>query len=251
MASNKNIYVLPTDKLSRIYESGLFSSLSVSKEYLQWKLAKNIYITNDEEIKEKDYYLDKFGIIYKRRPVKNNRLMPCDGNWVKKIILTTNQDLINDGVQTIDDKFLEWFVKNPSCEWVEVIDYPMVEKYNSKGEYIHRNYWTYKIIIPKEKLKIQCKDCHNSLINCTCIEDTIDMKQETLEEAAEKYALSKDSSSIFIKVHKKDFIEGAKWQSERMYSEKEVIAFGEFIFKHSLLTHTRGVNSLFGEFKKK
>jgi hypothetical protein len=47
------------------------------------------------------------------------------------------------------------------------------------------------------------------------------------------------------------FEEGAKWQQERMYSEEEVIAFGEFIFKHSLLTHTRGVKSLFEQFKNK
>lgn len=37
----------------------------------------------------------------------------------------------------------------------------------------------------------------------------------------------------------------------KMYSEEEIIAFGEFIFKHSLLTHTRGIKSLFEQFKKK
>jgi len=46
------------------------------------------------------------------------------------------------------------------------------------------------------------------------------MKQETLEEAAENYAkqfdYAEDSSPQL------DFIEGAKWQAERMYSEEEV-----------------------------
>ena len=42
-----------------------------------------------------------------------------------------------------------------------------------------------------------------------------------------------------------------KHKQERSYSEEEVIAFGEFIFKHSLLTHTRGVKSLFEQFKNK
>ena len=28
--------------------------------------------------------------------------------------------MIQNGVQAIDDKFLEWFVKNPSCEEVEI-----------------------------------------------------------------------------------------------------------------------------------
>ena len=47
------------------------------------------------------------------------------------------------------------------------------------------------------------------------------------------------------------FCEVIKEQNNNKYSEEEVIAFGEFIFKHSLLTHTRGVKSLFEQFKKK
>jgi hypothetical protein len=56
------------------------------------------------------------------------------------------------------------------------------------------------------------------------------MKTE-LEEAAERYAEGKSSSSVFQEAHKKDFTEGAKWQQERMYSEKEV----EEIFKQAQL----------------
>jgi hypothetical protein len=41
-------------------------------------------------------------------------------NKPRKIILTTDGDLIKDGVQSIDDEFLEWFVKNPSCEEAKV-----------------------------------------------------------------------------------------------------------------------------------
>jgi hypothetical protein len=44
-------------------------------------------------------------------------------------------------------------------------------------------------------------------------------KQETLEEAADKYENSFKESDGTESV---DFIEGAKWQSERMYSEEEV-----------------------------
>ena len=67
--------------------------------------------------------------------------------------------------------------------------------------------------------------------------------QETLEEVAERKFQNIGDRLIFE--------DGAKWQQERSYSEEEVIAFGEFIFKHSLLTHTRGVKSLFEQFKKK
>ena len=72
--------------------------------------------------------------------------------------------------------------------------------------------------------------------------------QETLEEAAENHA--KIFQFPFDCDPAETFIEGAKWQQERSYSEEEVIAFGEFIFKHSLLTHTRGVKSLFEQFKQ-
>lgn len=103
-----------------------------------------------------------------------------------KIILTTNKLLIKDGVQSIDDEFLEWFVKNSSCERVEI---RYTVDFNSKAV----------IIIPKEE-----------------------PKQVTLEEVAEEYAISKSSSSVFQKAHIRDFIAGAKWQQERMYSENDL-----------------------------
>ena len=71
-----------------------------------------------------------------------------------KIILTTNKLLIKDGVQAIDDEFLEWFVKNPSCEEVD----------------INRDWGYPKIIIPKEEPtqelhsmddEVECNNCGN------------------------------------------------------------------------------------------
>lgn len=38
---------------------------------------------------------------------------------------------------------------------------------------------------------------------------------------------------------------------EKGYSEEDMIAFGEFIFKHTLLAHSKGVKNLFEQFKKK
>lgn len=73
------------------------------------------------------------------------------------------------------------------------------------------------------------------------------MKKETLEEAAENYNLN----TINAFGDYESFIAGAKWQQERSYSEEDMIAFGEFIFKHSLLTHAKGVKNLFEQFKNK
>jgi hypothetical protein len=77
---------------------------------------------------------------------------------------------------------------------------------------------------PKQELNLNCFDCNKSLQDCTCMEDTIDMKQETLEEAAERlYPTTIDSftdTGIDISATERIiFIEGAKWQQERMYSE--------------------------------
>jgi hypothetical protein len=50
------------------------------------------------------------------------------------------------------------------------------------------------------------------------------MKKETLEEASWKYNPLKKLDGEFIRAA---FINGAKWQQERMYSEEEVIAIVE------------------------
>lgn len=94
--------------------------------------------------------------------------------------------------------------------------------------------------------KQECKDCNRSLEDCTCIEDTIELPNQALIEAAERYIAGDNYNRYY-----NDFIEGAKWSQERMYSEEEVIAFGEFIFKHTLLAHSKGVKNLFEQFKKK
>ena len=80
---------------------------------------------------------------FKTNDMKNIHILPIEKASIEvcKIILTTDPDLIKDGVQAIDDEFLHWFVKNPSCEWINV-----------KYQYWEGKY-TYGIIIPKEEPK--------------------------------------------------------------------------------------------------
>jgi len=105
----KNIHLLPTDKPSRIFY--LASNLHLEMgQLITPKDYQNIYITSSEEIKEgvDQWYLDK---------VLNEPYNSGGAQYSSKqdvIILTTDQDLIADGVQAIDDEFLEWFVKNPN-----------------------------------------------------------------------------------------------------------------------------------------
>jgi hypothetical protein len=84
---------------------------------------QNIYITSDEEIKEDDWGLSKLNEVILFGRSYNEK-------FYKKIILTTDQELIKDGVQSIDDEFLEWFVKNPSCDSIKKeyrIEFPQRE----------------------------------------------------------------------------------------------------------------------------
>jgi hypothetical protein len=81
-------------------------------------------------------------------------------------------------------------------------------------------------------------------------------KQETLEEAANEY--SKKKYSIDYGYCEEDyyisflsFRDGAKWQQERSYSEEEMLEFGEFIFKNTLLVNVKGVEGILKQFKKK
>ncbi len=191
----KNIHVLPTDKPSRlIIYSTLLNEFRLLDEPIEdWKHKRHIYITSNEEIKEGDYVVQ---INFEKT---NTQVIKCetefqtkianskDGSFSKnKIILTTDQDLIKDGVQAIDDEFLEWFIKNPSCDFAHLGFKSIIGDSETKT--------TYKIIIPKEE-----------------------PKQETLEEAVYKfYPEDEQWTDRYV------FKLGAKWQAERMYSEEEV-----------------------------
>ena len=146
----KNIHLLPTDKPSRLYYHKLLQSLQFSKDIpmghngVEVLIAlKNICITNSEEIKEGDYYINLQNKPYINRSGKTKFKGLYDN--CKKIILTDIKDLIADGIQAIDDEFLEFIVKNPSCEEVEITEFITQGKISGK--------LVYKIIIPKEEPK--------------------------------------------------------------------------------------------------
>ena len=215
----KNIHILPTGKASNLlFEkiSNRYYTNSRRKENTKNIQNQNIYITNDEEIKEGDWVITPTNDI-----IQWAKVFQPDG---KKIILTTDQDLIKDGVQTIDDEFLEWFVKNPSCEEITVykVNYDGVKNFE------------YKIIIPKEE-----------------------PKQETLEEAA--FTAGEESFKEFKKAilnaNRFDFVcgftAGAKWQQEKMYSKEEVLEIiRQYALEEHLITSSKP-DIWFEQFKKK
>ena len=218
-----NINLIPTDKPSKLYlhsdnELQLRTNIiRTSEDYLGSN--QHIYITSDEEIKEGEWYYDTTDFI-SLVPIYQRSQDLKFYNGAKKIILSTDQDLIKDGVQAIDDEFLEWFVKNPSCEEVEV------QKWSSLAECGY----SYHIIILKE----EPKPIHQQIIDAVGGKDRfreiakIKPKQETLEEAAEKI-LFYNTKELEIRYRGgqekiiKSMIDMAKWQQEQilqfLYSE--------------------------------
>ena len=79
-------------------------------------------------------------------------------------------------------------------------------------------------------------------------------EQETLEEAAEDYAvqyLIEDKEEIDSVNRKQAFKDGAKWQQERMYSEEEVFKL-ICDFNYDLqIDEVKDINEWLENFKKK
>jgi len=153
-----NIHVLPKDKPSRLIKSQDNDFVYLNINAPNWfennlkTIKQNIYITDDSEIKEGYWYVSIDETIRQATAVWDTTIYDKCPN--KKIILTTDPDLIADGVQAIDDEFLEWFVKNPSCEKVEF----ETDIIGSEGGLEFRPFFGYKIIIPRTTQQIIDED---------------------------------------------------------------------------------------------
>jgi hypothetical protein len=199
-----------------------------------YKIKDELYIINSsKQVNFNDYYITTSNTIAKAdiggSEVANKNKSP-------KIILTTNKLLIKDGVQAIDDTFLEWFVNNPSCEYVD----------------INRDWGYPKIIIPQEEPKLELPQLGTKeFVNmCESIfggkpkqetnlskhldsypeypgprRSAIVSKQETLEEAYLNKLIDEANKEFTLdrKLAKEVAIKFAKWQAEQdnnKFSEK-------------------------------
>ena len=223
----KNIHVLPTDKPTILFVNNEKLLLAIGFAVGTKKnKGQNIYITSDEEIRDLrphkvKWHLEKEQILNKF-PDYLTDLSEC-----KLIILTTDQDLIKDGVQAIDNDFLEWYVKNPSCEFVEVKkSFKANPKYNEQNQLFEKvGYWKYKIIIPSEEPKQETLTYTESAKKEeTIFNSTMMFKQKTLEEAFEFWS---DRQSSYDKLDILRF--GAVWQQKNSYSEEEFLEFSEWV----------------------
>jgi hypothetical protein len=208
-----NIHLVSTNKQSRLHlgKSGLvLCDLNFGKNTIN---GQNIFISSDEEVKEGDWYYYKDKENYEHIFKWSSGFVDNTAKYGKKIILTTDGDLITDGIQAIDNEFLEWFVKNPSCESVEV----------TKEDWILNPYvdFFYKIIIPKEE-----------------------PKQEQLEELAKDFYSNENQLMERIA-----FKRGYTECKENMYSEEEVLEL--LLSRPGPYLTDEEIKEWFEQFKKK
>lgn len=235
----KNIFILPTDKPSKLFididDNKLKITSPIGGEYM---MNQNLYITSEENIEKGDWcYLNKDGreFVYKCTEKPQN-----SKNWGLKIILATDLDLIKDGVQEIDDEFLEWFIKNPQVQNVEIqtmlqlrhgVDwYDLPNQTSGRDpEGIYRT--ILKAVIPS---KINQK--YGLPSNVNLIKGKVEELRnlEDLQDAAKNAVLNSSDMRVSCSMGKfgeEMFKLGAKWQAERMYTEEEVYNIAKNAFE--------------------
>jgi hypothetical protein len=173
-------------------------------------LLNHVYITSEEEIENGNCWVTNGKEVFK--PLDHYSLEYANRYW-EKIILTTDTELINDGVQAIDNEFLQWYIKHPDCEEVEV------EEVKCKGQcwkFIESDYedtclsgcelkGEYKIIIPSSDMKNPKEE----------------PAQETLEKVEEIYLSHKNNDFLYGHseelqlAYKAGIIDGINWQQEQ------------------------------------
>lgn len=210
----KNVFLIPTNKKSRLHVAYNApsdydphnKSLNVDRPKLVLYdtpkgsgkniFAKNIYITNDEYLKigREDlgcYYLNSSGnITQKKNSSWENRF---NNEFSKKIVLTTDQDLISDGVQEVSSSFLDFYVVNPTdcvevtkmlqtrhgCDWYDLPN----QKEDREMDGIYR--YNYRLNFA-EKSKTQEESLE---VNKQFIENTPSEKLEDLMKEFDNYEI--------------------------------------------------------------
>jgi hypothetical protein len=165
----RNIFLLPTPNRSRLILQG--STLHLSK-YMEVnegfsEFNQYVYITSDSEIIGWYIYEDKLLHISKNH--SKYELL-----YGKPVILTTDPELIGNGVQPIPYEFLQWFVNNPTCEEVKV-EHGVIDV---KGGLEFAFNVGYKIIIPKQEMLEENEFCHYSGLPSPAAYATQEPKEE-------------------------------------------------------------------------
>jgi hypothetical protein len=156
----KNIFLIPTPNESRLWRDLdsnklRFDDISTPNSNECTKCSNEyMYITTDSKFVRDEYITDGIEVIKATPKLVNAQGLVDRRDW-KKIIITTDPELIEDGIHPIGEEFLKWFVENPTCIKVEVVYglfNPMGRQVdpNDLGQNHSKCVWKYKILFSKK-----------------------------------------------------------------------------------------------------
>jgi hypothetical protein len=234
----KNIHLIATDKPSRLYLEFGDGDLCLSNNILpQTKRSNNqhICITSDEDLKIGNWVLNiEENTIFKPSTYEIYHIKNSEAKYYeycKKIILTTDQDLIKDGVQAIDDEFLKWFVKNPSCESVSV-NKQYITPLGDVVDFCYDNErLNYKIIIPKEEPKQDTvgKEFYESADKVITVKRQ-EKKPHSFCETPEEQCTMNYCDENGCQNRVRHLVESKQEQDKKMYNEEDMIEFAVWMY---------------------
>jgi hypothetical protein len=201
----KNLFVLPTPKPSRL-QLKMDNTFHIENgQSIPLRSYQHIYIISDETFNKDSWCLHQIQHeYYLTKAHEDNALLHY------KVILTTDPELIKNGVQAISDTFLEWFIKHPTCEQVDVI---------------------YGLFNPMGR---QVDPMNLTQNHSECVWKYQIMIKETIEEASERLFndFQKENQIVpknYIMPHKLGFFQGFRYHQEISYTKEDMIAFAEFV----------------------
>jgi hypothetical protein len=174
----RNIFLIPTSMESRLWRDLdsnklTFENLSKPNSNECTKCSNEyVYITSDEKFIRDEYITDGLEVIKATPKLVDAQGLVNRRDW-KKIVMTNDLELIEDGIQQIGDLFFRWFVLNPYCKEVEIgKTNKLLDVYEDKWEVryhiydIHekpkKNFYCGDEVDYGEQCDFQCERCVDS-----------------------------------------------------------------------------------------
>jgi hypothetical protein len=206
---------------------------------------RDLYITVNGRFTRNEFVTDGLVIITATPKIVDAQGFVDRRNW-RKIAFSTDPDLIAAGLPLPSEDFLNWFVKNPSCEFVEVKK-DTYEEISESNFFKKVNY--YAIIIPKDEAKTYVmKDGY-------LIPKEEDVEEETIEEyflSSMKNVLQFKNDAQAIRFMEKYY--EAKKEEEGVYTRKNIINALHSVELKDNKDYSKiyeGMNEWFNELKSK
>ena len=233
----KNIFLKETDKPSYLFIIDKSKMFVPEAPYLSYSTVGGrvhktegsdiyrpqfIYITNEEKFKKDEWVTDGIEVIKASSKVVDAQGLVNRRDW-RKVVLTNDTSLIEDGVQEVSSSFLSFYAEN-TPDYVEIFE---TKVYNETLQDYAGSLYSYKFP-QKEEIKTE-----ENVIDQWLEKNGNPEIMKQVEREAEELELQHYAKKYYNNFDKRKeefaFLDGARWQAERMYSEEDMLNFAWFL----------------------